>query len=42
MIKNGEKSERIESINFAESSDLSCLETEKEVLLPDLGKKILL
>ena len=28
------KSEKIESIHFAESSDLSCWETEKEVLLP--------
>ena len=28
------KSERIESIHFAESSGLSCWETEKEVLLP--------
>ena len=28
------KFERIESIRFAESSDLSCWETEKEVLLP--------
>ena len=28
------KFERIESIHFAESSDLSCWETEKEVLLP--------
>ena len=28
------KSERFESIHFAESSGLSCWETEKEVLLP--------
>ena len=28
------KSEKIESIHFAESSGLSCWETEKEVLLP--------
>ena len=28
------KSERIQSIHFAESSGLRCLETEKEVLLP--------
>ena len=31
---NGGKFEMIESINLAESSDLSCRATEKEVLLP--------
>jgi hypothetical protein len=35
------KSEKIESIHFAEISGLSCSETEKEVLLPitNFGKE---